>query len=242
MAAASSSGNVGEFFDRQHETDHYASVKQMTRGLDVEAARHLDSHVRGAVLSIGGVWDFFSWTDRLDSLTVLDVSPEMLKAYCPENATGVVGDLYSYEFPAESFDSIVFPLMLHHTAQKNWRSSQSRVEQAIDRANRWLRRDGHVFILEYCPQRVWSVLQRGMLPLTKRFLARFDQPLVVEHPVAFYEQVLTERFGSCEAKRVDPDGFNYWQWFPVFPHTTSWLRLPLAIYPKLHIITAPAGG
>jgi hypothetical protein len=237
----SSSNDVREFFDRQHETNEYASYKTMTRGLDVEAARHLGSRVRGAVLSIGGIWDFFSWTDRLDSLTVLDLSPEMLKAYCPENATGVVGDLYSHEFPPETFDSIVFPLMLHHTAQENWRSSQSRVAEAIDRAHRWLRKDGHIFIVEYCPQRVWSLLQRGALPLTKRFLARFDQPLVVEHPVAFYEQVLKQRFGSCEAILVDPEGFNYWKWYPFFMSIT-WLRLPLAILPKMHIITAPAGG
>jgi Methyltransferase domain len=234
-----SSDHIREFFDRQHETNQYASLKRMTLGLDIEAARHLNSHVRGAVLSIGGVWDFFSWTDRLDSLTVLDLSSEMLKAYCPKNAIGVVGDLYSHDFPPESFDSIVFPLMLHHTPQESWRSSQSRVEEAMDRAHRWLRKDGHVLILEYCPQRVWSAVQRGMLPLTKRFLARFDQPLVVMHPVAFYERVLTERFGSCEAKRVDPEGFNYWKWYPVFM-SIRWLRVPLAIYPKLHVITAPA--
>jgi hypothetical protein len=235
----SSSEDVREFFDRQHETDEYASRKRMTRALDEEAARYMDSHVSGAVLSIGGVWDFFSWTDHLDSLTVLDLSPGMLEAYCPKDAIGVVGDLYSYEFPPESFDSIVFPLMLHHTAQRNWRSSQSRIAEAIDRAHRWLRKDGHIFILEYCPQRVWSLLQRGTLPLAKRVLARFDQPMVIEHSVAFYERVLTERLGSCEATRVDPEGFDQWMWYPFFM-SISWLRLPMAVLPKLHIITAPA--
>jgi ubiquinone/menaquinone biosynthesis C-methylase UbiE len=211
MARGPSSDHVREFFDRQHETNHYASLKRMTRGLDIEAARHLNSNVRGAVLSVGGVWDFFSWSDHLDSLTVLDLSPEMLKAYCPKNAIGVVGDLYSHEFPPQSFDSIVFPLMLHHTPRGNWRSSESRIEEAIDRAQRWLRKGGHIFILEYCPQRAWSLLQRGVLPMTKRFLGRFDQPMVVMHTLAFYDRVLTQRFGSCEARRVDPESFNYWK-------------------------------
>jgi Methyltransferase domain len=241
MVRGSSSDQVREFFDRQHETNQYASLKRITRGLDLEAARHLQSHSTGDVLSIGGVWDFFSWSDDLNSLTVLDVSAEMLKVYCPQDAIGIVGDLYSHEFPPESFDSIVFPLMLHHTPQGNWRSSESRVEEAIDRAQRWLRKDGHVFILEYCPQRALSLLQRAALPLTKRFLARFDQPLVVMHSVAFYQRVLSQRFGSCDARRVDPEGFNYWKWYPVFM-SIRWLRVPLAVYPKLYLITAPAGG
>jgi hypothetical protein len=82
-------------------------------------------------------------------------------------------------------------------------------------------------------------VQRAALPLTRWFLNRFDQPMVVMYTRSFYERVLTERFGSCQAHLVDPEGFNYWKWYPVFM-SIRWLRVPMAIYPKLHVFAAPA--
>jgi hypothetical protein len=237
----SASDQVREFFDRQQVDNQYESLKQMTRELDIDAAHRLNATIRGDVLTVGGIWDFFSWGDALRSLTVLDISPEMLKAYCPKNAVGIVGDFYLHEFTAESFDSIIFPLMLHHTPQGNWRSCESRVMEAIDRAHGWLRKDGQLIILEYCPQRAWSYLQRALLPLTRWFLARFNQPLVVMYTRDFYQKVLKDTFGSSEAYLVDPEGFNYWKWYPVFM-SIRWFRVPLMVYPRLHVITAPANS
>jgi hypothetical protein len=233
------SEEVREFFDHQQADHQYASLKSMTRELDVEAARLLNAAVTGDTLSVGGIWDFFEWGSKLGGLTVLDLSPEMLKTYCPEHAVGVVGDVYEHEFPAASFDSIVFPLMLHHTPRGSWRSCEARIEEVLDRVKPWLREGGHVFILEYCPNPAWSPVQRALLPLTKAFLARMSQPLVVMYTRAFYQRVLDERFGSSEAHPVDPEGFNYWKWYPIFM-STRWLRMPLALYPKLHVIVAPA--
>jgi hypothetical protein len=229
--------DVRDFFDRQQAENEYESLKQMTQELDVEAGRSLNALVRGDTLSVGGIWDFFSWGKGLESLTVLDLSPEMLKVYCPENATGVVGDFYTLDFPEESFDSIVFPLMLHHTPQGNWRSCEARVELAVERARRWLRKDGQLVILEYCPAPLWLPLQRALLPLTKWFLTTFNQPLVVMYGRSFYERVLAERIGSAWSQRVDPQGFDYSKWYPVFM-SIRWLRMPMALYPKLHIFVA----
>jgi SAM-dependent methyltransferase len=231
------SDDVREFFDRQQADNEYESLKQMTQELDVEAGHSLNAMVRGNTLSVGGIWDFFSWGDQLESLTVLDLSAEMLKVYCPDKATGVVGDFYTQEFPEESFDSIVFPLMLHHTPQGNWKSCESRVEEAVERARRWLRKDGQLVILEYCPSPVWLPVQRALLPVTKLFLAGFNQPLVVMYTRSFYERVLTERIGSTWSHRVNPKGFNYWKWYPIFM-SIRWLRMPMALYPKLHVFTA----
>lgn len=233
--------SVREFFDKQQTDSQYESLKYMTRQLDREAALQLNSSVKGDVLSVGGIWDFFSWGDQLKSLTVLDLSAEMLGAYCPTNAVPIVGDFYDHDFSSERFDTIVFPLMLHHTPQGNWKSCEARVERAIERANRLLRQDGHIFILEYCPHPVLSSAQRILLPFTRWFLAKFGQPLVVMYPRSFYESVLNKRFGSSEAHQIDPAGFNYWTWYPVFM-SIRWLRMPLVVYPKLHLITAPSAS
>jgi 2-oxoglutarate-Fe(II)-dependent oxygenase superfamily protein/methyltransferase family protein len=232
-----SSDDLRAFFDRQQVENKYESLKAMTRELDVEAGLQLNTMVNGDVLSVGGVWDFFSWSDRLKSLTVLDLSNEMLKEYCPQDAVGVVGDLYSHEFPDQSFDTVVFPLMLHHTPEGNWRSCEARIEEAVTRAKRWLREDGQVVILEYCPAPIWVPFERALLPVTRRFLARFGQPLVVMYPQSFYEGVLREQIGPVESVRIDPEGFDYSKWYPVFM-SIRWLRMPMSIYPKLHVIRA----
>jgi hypothetical protein len=239
MSTESNAEDVREFFDRQQSDRQYESLKKMTEELDLEAAEQLNTRVHGNALSIGGIWDHFEWGDNLTDLTVLDLSPEMLKVYCPERAVGVVGDVYEFDFPPESFDSIVFPLMLHHTPQGNWASCEARVELAIDRARSWLRPDGHLFILEYCPQPAWIPLERGLLPVTTWFLTKFKQPLVVMYPRSFYERVLNRRFGSSEIDLVDPPGFNYRKWYPIFM-SIRWLKVPMSVYPKLHVMTAPA--
>jgi hypothetical protein len=144
--------------------------------------------------------------------------------------------MFTVEFPERSFDTVVFPLMLHHTPVGRWSENEQRIDQAFARAARWLRDDGQVIILEYCPHPVWQPVQRGLLPVTRRFLARFGQPLVVMYTRRFYESALGKRFADVASERVVPDGFDYWVWYPVFMGV-PWLRMPLALYPKMHVIT-----
>jgi Methyltransferase domain len=231
------SDSVRQFFDQQQDDNRYASLKEQTRALDRAAADHLHESVRGDVLAVGGVWDHFRWVPSISSLTVLDLSSEMLDDYCPDGAAAVEGDLYHVEFSPSSFDTIVFPLMLHHTPVAGWRRSEQRVRDAIARASTWLRPGGHVFVVEYCPNVFWNPIQRAAFPLTRRFLAAFGQPPVVMYPRAFYEGVLRERFGAVTVERIDPPGFDYWTWYPVFM-AVRWLRIPLALYPKLHVFCA----
>jgi len=229
--------SIREFFDQQVETDRYAQLKNLSAQLDRFAAAYLNAEVRGRTLAVGGVWDYFEWRPQLESLSVLDMSERMLATYCPPNARGIVGDLYQYEFEPRSFDSVVYPLILHHTPSGNWRSCERRVDEAIARAARWLKKDGRLFILEWCPHPAWYGLERLALPLTRRFLAVLGQPLVVMYSLAFYRRVLATHFASVEALPVDPDGFDWWAWYPVFM-STPWLRLPFAIYPKMSVFVA----
>jgi hypothetical protein len=239
MEPAPETDDLRQFFDRQHESRQYESLKSMTSALDEEAAGHLNSLVGGDTLTVGGIWDHFDWPDGLSTLTVLDLSEAMLKTYCPPGAVAVVGNLYEHEFPQASFDHIVFPLMLHHVAQGSWGSCEARIRTALSRAKQWLRPDGRVTVLEYCPHPIWMPVQRVALPLTTRFLSRFGQPLVVMHSRRFYERVLLEQFGPVHSMRIEPVGFNEWKFYPVFM-SIRWLRVPLVVYPKLHLFTAVA--
>jgi SAM-dependent methyltransferase len=149
----------------------------------------------------------------------------------------VEGDLFEVEFPGGAFDTIVFPLVLHHTPRDDWRTSEQRVRDAFARAHRWLRPGGRVVVIEYCSQAIWAVAQRAALPLTKRFLNRFGQPLVVMYTRRFYEVALADWYDEIVSQRAEPEGFNYWKWYPIFMGV-RWLRVPLAIYPRLHVLTA----
>jgi hypothetical protein len=233
----STAESIREFFDGQREDDHYASLKRMTGALDHAASRILHRSIRGDVLAVGGVWDHFDWVPSVSSLTVLDLSMKMLNDYCPDGATKIEGDLYTVEFGDESFDTVVFPLMLHHTPTGTWRDSEQRIKNAITRACRWLRPGGQLFVVEYCPNPMWYPVQRALLPMTRRFLAAFGQPLVVMYTRRFYTKVLTEQFGAVAVERVDPPDFNCWTWYPVFMGI-RWLKMPLALYPKLHVFQA----
>ena len=241
MENPSEAEEIRQFFDKQQQTREYETLKSMTRALDMLAARSLNSSIRGHTLSVGGIWDYFEWGDRLKNLTVLDLSPEMLKKYTPGGAKGIVGDFYDYDFGVQKFDCIVFPLMLHHTPRGNWQSCLARIVEAIQRARDLLRHNGQITIVEYCPHPLWMVDQRVALPVTRRFLDLFGQPLVAMYSRTFYEQTLTDELGSCETIPIDPEGFNYWKWYPVFM-SIRWLRVPLKVYPKLHIFNAPAGN
>lgn len=230
---------VREFFDRQPSAAHYAALREQASPATFEAGAHLNRIVAGRVLTVGGVWEGFTWGPDLVSLTVLDLSREMLREFCPSGAHGVLGDVFATEFRPESFDAVVLTLMLHHVADGGWRRCQERVAEAVARVRRWLRPGGRVHILECCPHPVWQPVQRALLPVTRWFLARNGQPLVVMHTRRFYETLLTGHYGACETQPIVPEGFNAFTLYPVFMGV-PWLRVPIGVYPKLFVFSSPA--
>jgi hypothetical protein len=228
---------IRDYFDQQQK--YYMTAKLMTRQLDLEVAKYLNQEVHGRILAVGGMWSFFEWSPQVREMTVLDLSEQMLKAYCPERAHAVTGDLYAVDFPPDRFDSIVFPMLLHHTAQGSWHETTRRVAEAIRLARSWLAPSGQLFIVEWCPHRFWYGLERAVLPLTRLFLKQIGQPLVIAHPRAFYERVLTKHFGEVESRWIAPADFRWWSWFPLFLNT-PWLRLPFFLYPKMYLFRATA--
>ena len=213
-------------------------MKRLTRAQDEAAARLLNAELSGRALSIGGVWEGFAKGPGLDSLAVLDLSPEMLATYAPRGVEPIVGDLYAKEFADASFDGIVFALILHHVARGGWAECRARIREALSRARRWLKPGGRVFVLEYCPAPAWMPLQRLGLPFTKLFLRAVGQPLVVMHEVSFYEEELARAgFADVRTRRIGAPGASDWTWFPVFMGA-RWPKLPLKVYPKMHLIDA----
>lgn len=229
---------VAEFFEQDQAGSKYRDLKAMTRLQDLAAARRLNAEVRGELLCVGGLWEGFERGPQLSSVAALDLSPKMLEDYGQGQVTPIVGDLFTHVFPAQRFDTVVFSLVLHHVAQGSWRECEGRIREALGRAATWLRPGGKVYVLEYCPHPLWMPLQRAGLPATSRFLKAVGQPLVVMHDRAFYERQLKEAgFSGVRAEKIQPPGFDEWAWFPVFM-ATPWLRMPVKLYPKLHLLEA----
>jgi Methyltransferase domain len=228
-----------DYFDERQR--YYMTAKSMTRQLDLEVAAVLNREVRGRTLAVGGIWDFFEWRPHLRELTVLDLSERMLNAYCPAGARAMKGDLYALDFAPATFDSIVFPMLLHHTARGGWRESVGRVVEAVERARSWLDAGGRLFIVEWCPNGAWYAAERAFLPLTRLFLKRIGQPLVIAHPRWFHERLLGRHFARVEAMRVSPPGFRWSATFPLFLNT-PWLRMPFFVYPKMYLFSATVSG
>ena len=225
------------FFDQQTADNRYSQTKEQCRGQDEAGSHILNAEVSGDVLVVGGVWDWFEWKPALKTLTILDVSSGMLQAYSPPGAVPILGDFFELEFAEGSFDAIVFPLMLHHTAERSWGYSALRIRQALERARRWLRPGGRVLIFEHCPHRAWSPIQRLLFPVTKQFMEMIGQEVVLMNTREAYEDHLRAVFGACQTVAVRAHGLKPWSLLPVFLGA-PWIKLPFAVYPKAHVFLA----
>lgn len=237
MTASDSDSKVASFFDVQASDDRYRSLKALTEAVDHHAADLLNAEMKGDVLTIGGVWDYYEPRSAISSMTVVDVSESMLATYTPEGAIGLVGDLFDLDLAPSSFDSVVFPLMLHHLAAQNWATSLDRLDQAVSIAASCVRDGGRVLIYERCPVTALYQLQRLALPVSKRVLERSGQPLVIMHSLKHYMSVLRRHFRSVEATSVSTHGMSPWTMYPVFM-TSSLLRIPHGLYPRPYVIKA----
>ncbi len=241
MPSEDRTNKVAEFFEDPTLQKKMRMMKDLVQHMDREIAEILNSQVGGDVLMVGGCWEYFEWRRHLKTLTVLDISESMMKSYAPAGSQAIVGDLYSHEFPEKSFDSIVFPLILHHVADKTWTNSEQRVVEAIERAKRWLKPEGNIYILECCPAPAWYPLQRFLLPLTRVFLNLIHQPLVIMHTENFYVRSLKKYFRNSRAIRIRPRGRDVWMFYPVFM-AVSWLRIPYYFFPKYALFIASDGA
>lgn len=234
---AGTSPAVADFFADQVRSDRYRSLKAQTEVFDRAAAAVLNQRMRGRVLAIGGLWDYFETTPAVTELTVLDLSIEMLQTYGHAEATVISGDFFEMDLEAGAYDTVVFPLMLHHVAEGSWRECERRVRLALSRGAALLAPGGELLVYEYCPAPWLRLAQRLVLPITRRLLAHNGQPLVVMHSLAFYRQELAAAAGQARVLPITARPARPWAWYPVFM-SSRWLRIPIGLYPKPAILSS----
>ncbi len=188
---------VGSFFDK-----NAASYHERKAGMQFHhsvIAQRIEAQLSGDVLSIGGLWNERGEMGHLRSLTVVDLSLEMLRAYEKDGVRTMQADATNLPFDDDSFDHLVFPLILHHIAGSSAGEAQAGVHAALREAHRVLKPGGTVWISEFCVASALYLAELAAVPATRQLLGLIKTPLVVMHSKEFFAEALHERGFSSPA-------------------------------------------
>lgn len=183
--------NLRKFFNRQ--SDEYHSGNMGMRSYHEVTARILESNLEGSILCIGGLWNCADTSSGNYQLTVLDVSEEMLSIYSDTSVRIVQGEARELPFAENSFDHVVLPLVLHHiTDSSAGQSPRKNVSKVLLEASKVLKKNGKIWVYEFCLSEPIYHLELALQPLTRYALSIAGIPLVVMHSAGFYYEALRQ--------------------------------------------------
>lgn len=233
---------VAGFFNDQ-AADYHASADESDigrmgmGGYHVRTAAAIEAQIAGRVLCVGGLWSRMN-PEVLGSceVTVVDLSADMLSHYQELGVELMVGDARSLAVGDNTFDHVVFPLVLHHITDQSGVVARSNVRRALAEARRVLKPGGRIWISEFSVSRPVYAAEILLAPVTSRALGLKGIPLVVMHHADFYQKSLREQgFGDIalkpiQATRASP--FDLIQ--PVIG--LPMLRVPRFMYPVTPVL------
>jgi len=223
------SNSVGSFFDKNAAGYHGRRAGMQFHHRVI--AKQIEDGLTGHVLSVGGLWNDRGDLRHLGSLTVVDLSTEMLGAYNEEPIHALQANATALPFADASFDHVVLPLILHHIAGSTAAQAQHGVHSALRESRRVLRPGGTLWISEFCVAETLYAAELLAVPATRQVLARIETPLVVMHSEEFYRAALRERgFAKLEATRIHAPGAKPYDLItPVIG--VPRLKIPRLLYP-----------
>lgn len=235
------SDRVSQFFDREAEAYHGGPPGPMAP-YHRRTARTIERGLSGDVLCVGGIWA----RADLDAcagcrITVGDVSEEMLRHWASESVRTEICDARSMPFEDESFDHVVYPLVLHHIAGVHGAQARRFASEALVEARRVLRPGGRIWISEFTVSPPVYGLELAASPLTHAVLRLAGIPLVVMHSKAFYRHALAAAgFTEVECEAVAaPDAGPFDLLRPVIG--LDWLVMPRFLYPVTPTLVTARG-
>lgn len=224
----------------QISADHFNSIAARYAGsLETlkplyEAVREeLNGLVAGkSVLDVGngGIFPY----DRTLALTVtvLDISPEMLKKVPSEGVRKIVSDARDMkDCEDESFDVVIFNLSLHHIAADTLDATQEGLRGALAEGWRTLRPGGDLIVYEPVLGCALHALGRGLFRPVRAALALAGVPMVFFQSRASLKRLLAEASGlKPAAVSVAAAPVTGWS-DPLGGTFPGYLLLPTALYP-----------
>jgi SAM-dependent methyltransferase len=223
------SRDVAAFFDRSA-----ASYRQTAAGMAPYhrvTARRIEAVLAGRVLALGSLWAEASGELPGVELVVADVSLGML-AGCRGDGHRLAGcDALALAFRPATFDHLVLPLVLHHIAGRSSAEARRNALAALRQARTVLRPGGVLWISELCTSGPVYALQRCLASLTRRWLARVGEPLVLMHSAEFYRRALIgDAWREVTVWRIVAPDARPTDWVRPIIAAPS-LRLPRFLYP-----------
>ena len=221
---------VDDFFDR-HAAAYHGQRAGMQR-FHAVIADILAHELAGEVLSIGGLWQDAEVSPPGASLTVADLSEQMLRQRA-QARTRIRADARALPFRSRTFDHVVLPLVLHHITGSSGGGgrAQEAAGEAIREARRVIRPGGKLWISELCVPRWVYAAELLVAPLTRRALAAIQTPLVVMHSRAYYDRAMRDAgFADVRVHVVRPEGARGTDWITPIIGVKAF-KVPRALYP-----------
>lgn len=156
-----------------HIAARYTDAAQTWRSVYDAIRSRVEPLIEGKrVLDIGNGGYFPYEPSRAKSVTVVDISPEMLERIRVPGVSKLVDDARTLaKVPDSSFDVALYFLCLHHINGDTPSHSVRILEQVLTTAKRKLTAGGRILVAEPSPARGLGFWQDKFFPLTRRVLA-----------------------------------------------------------------------
>ena len=175
--AADNAKKTQEFFD------HWDEYHQLVQDLDTyrKVAGALRGEIRGRLLDVGNGGVFNYDVTEAREIVVVDIAEELVaKMECPPNVSFQWGDATKLPVEANSFDTVLLQLTIHHLAEYDLATTRRRIQEALKEAYRVLKPMGRLVIIESCLPRLWERAELALFPVFRWFLMRINHPIVLQ--------------------------------------------------------------
>ncbi len=218
-----------DFFDL-HANNYKKQFYDKAKG-DESVARIIESKATGRILCVGGLWPGIDPQTISTDLTLLDLSLGMLSLWSNFKIIKICGDARNLPLTDNSFDTIIFPMILHHVVGETAHNARDGIVDVLNEAYRVLSPKGKIIIFDFSVSKWIYILELSLSGLTKRFLAYNNIPLVIMHSLDFYNDVLLETgFLNIEKVITKDNSKNYFEIIrPIIG--LPWFAIPRILYP-----------
>ena len=161
----------------------------------------------------------------------MDLSVGMLSLWSHDKIIKFCADARKLPLQDSSFDTIIFPMILHHIVGESARTAKDGIIDALNEARRTLSQNGIIIIYDFSVSNWIYALEMSLAGMTKRILSLKGIPLVIMHSLDFYDDVLLKTGFINTEKLITKDrSKNYFEIIrPIIG--LPWFAIPRGLYP-----------
>lgn len=145
-------------------------------------AAALQGETRGRVLDVGNGGIFNYDVRHAEGIVVVDIAEELTshRQPAPPHVEFRWGDATQLPVDADSFDTVLLQMIVHHLAGESFAITRRRTQLAISEAYRALKPGGRLVILESCLPKPFEIAERLLFMVFRRFLKWLGHPIVFQ--------------------------------------------------------------